>query len=53
MVQYFPKSSKKIDKIGKILGEFSKVGAWNQALLFTGQTCFSSQFFFNIPKVSA
>ena len=34
------------------LAKFCKVDAWSKALLFTGETSFSSQFFFNIPETS-
>ena len=33
--------------------KFCKVDAWSQALLFTGETSFSSRFFFNIPEISS
>ena len=33
--------------------KFYKVDAWSQALLFTGETGFSSRFFFSIPDISA
>ena len=32
--------------------KFCMVDAWNQVLLFTGETSFSSRFFFNIPEIS-
>ena len=35
------------------LAKFCKVDAWSQALLFTGETSFSSRFFFNIPEISS
>ena len=35
------------------LAKFCKVDAWSQVLLFTGETSFSSQFFLNIPTISA
>ena len=50
MVQHFPKSSKKMDKIGKILGEFSKVGAWNQALLSQEKHVFLVSFSLTFPR---
>ena len=34
------------------LANFCKVDAWSKALLFTGETRFSSRFFFNIPETS-
>ena len=34
------------------LAKFCKVDAWSKALLFTGETSFSSRFFFNIPETS-
>ena len=33
------------------LAKFCKVDAWSKALLFTGETSFSSRFFFNIPEI--
>ena len=33
--------------------KFCLVDAWSQALLFTGETSFSSRFFFNNPEISA
>ena len=35
------------------LSKFCKVDACSQAILFTGETSFSSTFFFNIHEISA
>ena len=35
------------------LAKFCKLDTWSRALLFPGETSFSSRFFFNIPEISA